>query len=122
MKKASLILFAMAMFFVAKVSYADDFYVPQGEGPYYNPYNGMWVVNLPPPPPMNQVPWYVRDDYDDYLEDYYGCILGYEDWSFECRYWRKYAEKNNLYTATNPNQNATNNNIKQPSIPQTPNQ
>ncbi len=104
MKKARLLFFALIMLCGAGAAFADDYYMPVGQGPYYNPYNGMWVVSLPPPPPMVSVPWYVRDDYDDYLEDYYGCILGYEDWSFTCRYWRKYAEKHNLYSPTPPQQ------------------
>lgn len=109
MKKARLLLFVLIMLCGAGAAFADDFYMPPGPGPYYNPYNGMWVVSLPPPPPMVSVPWYVRDDYDDYLEDYYGCILGYEEWSFTCSYWRKYAEKHNLYSATPPQQNAATN-------------
>lgn len=85
----------MSAFMLSSDALADDFYYTGGV--QYNPYNGYTVVDLPPPPPMTQVPFYVRDDWDDYIEDYYKCILGYKHEGFVCRYWRKYAEKNGLY-------------------------
>lgn len=91
-------LLAVLMFLFTIPAHADDFYY--NGGVHYNPYNGYTVMSLPPPPPMNTVPFYVRDDYDDYVEDYYECILGYEYKGMTCRYWRKYAEKNGLYQKT----------------------
>lgn len=104
-------LLAVLMFLLNVPAHADDFYYDGGV--HYNPYNGYTVMSLPPPPPMNTVPFYVRDDYDDYVEDYYECILGYEYKGMTCRYWRKYAEKNGLYQKTpynaQQNQNGVNN-------------
>ena len=97
---------------------ADDFYY--GGNPTYNPYNGYTVMSLPPPPPMSSVPFYVRDDYDDYLEDYYKCILGYEYKGMTCRYWRKYAEKNGFYQKTAPAQNNANQSAAAPMQNQAP--
>lgn len=107
MKRISflLLLFSIIMATV-NFAMADDFYY--GGSPAYNPYNGYTVMSLPPPPPMSSVPFYVRDDYDDYLEDYYKCILGYEYKGMTCRYWRKYAEKNGFYQKTAPAQNNAN--------------
>lgn len=104
-------LLAVLMCLFTVSAYADEFYYDGGV--HYNPYNGYTVMSLPPPPPMNTVPFYVRDDYDDYVEDYYECILGYEYKGLTCRYWRKYAEKNGLYQKTpynaQQNQNVMNN-------------
>lgn len=113
MKRISflLLLFSIIMATV-NFAMADDFYY--GGNPTYNPYNGYTVMSLPPPPPMSSVPFYVRDDYDDYLEDYYKCILGYEYKGMTCRYWRKYAEKNGFYQKTAPVQN----NVNQAAQPQ----
>ncbi len=93
---------ASVLFAFVSTSYADDFYY-NGK-PQYNPYNGYTVMSLPQPPPMSEVPFYVRDDYDDYVEDYYECILGYKHKGFVCRYWRKYAEKHGFYQKTPLNQ------------------
>lgn len=90
-----LLLFFSILFAVVNFAVADDFYY--SGSPSYNPYNGYTVMSLPPPPPMSSVPFYVRDDYDDYIEDYYKCILGYEHKGLTCRYWRNYAEKNGFY-------------------------
>ena len=92
MKHISFLLLLFSIF-LAGVNFAmaDDFYY--SGSPSYNPYNGYTVMSLPPPPPMSSVPFYVRDDYDDYIEDYYKCILGYEYKGLTCRYWRNYAEK-----------------------------
>ena len=46
--------------------------------------------------------------YDDYLEDYYECILGYEHKGMVCRYWRKYAEKHGFYQKGAPVQQQNN--------------
>ncbi len=106
MKKISFIFtFLTILFAFSYISFADDFYYDGT--PQYNPYNGYTVMSLPPPPPMSQVPFYVRDDYDDYVEDYYECILGYEHKGFVCRYWRKYAEKHGFYQKTTPVQNSS---------------
>lgn len=99
MKKLTFLLILTTIIFaLLNTAYAGDFYY--NGTPQYNPYNGYTVMSLPPPPPMNQVPFYVRDDYDDYLEDYYECILGYEHHGLVCRYWRNYAEKNGFYQKT----------------------
>lgn len=95
-----LLLFFSILFSVVNFAMADDFYY--SGSPSYNPYNGYTVMSLPPPPPMSSVPFYVRDDYDDYIEDYYKCILGYEYKGMTCRYWRKYAEKNGFYQKDAP--------------------
>lgn len=113
-------LFLLIMVFIgfSQISQADDFYYNGGE--VYNPYNGLTVMNLPPPPPMKDVPFYVRDDYDDYVEDYYECILGYEYKGMVCRYWRKYAEKHGLYKKLQNQQNngnVVNNQNNTPYIP-----
>ncbi len=101
----SLFLLILSILFTAvNFAMADDFYY--NGSPAYNPYNGYTVMSLPPPPPMSSVPFYVRDDYDDYIEDYYKCILGYEYKGFTCRYWRNYAEKNGFYQKTAPVQNS----------------
>lgn len=47
---------------------------------------------VPPPPPAENVPYYVLDDY---VEDYYKCMLGVE-WEPACTYWQEYAAKNNI--------------------------
>ncbi len=101
MKHISFLLLLFSIF-LAGVNFAmaDDFYY--SGSPSYNPYNGYTVMSLPPPPPMSSVPFYVRDDYDDYIEDYYKCILGYEYKGLTCRYWRNYAEKNGFYQKTTP--------------------
>ena len=96
MKRVSFLLLLFSILLAAvNFAIADDFYY--SGSPSYNPYNGYTVMSLPPPPPMSSVPFYVRDDYDDYLEDYYKCILGYEYKGMTCRYWRNYAEKNGFY-------------------------
>ena len=112
----SKVLFLLSIIFVInEIAYGDDddYYYNGGMG--YNPYNGLSVMNLPPPPPMKDVPFYVRDDYDDYVEDYYECILGYEHKGMVCRFWRKYAEKHGLYQKLQPqvNQNMNNSNYNQ---------
>lgn len=105
MKRVSfLLLFFSILLAAVNFAIADDFYY--SGSPSYNPYNGYTVMSLPPPPPMSSVPFYVRDDYDDYLEDYYKCILGYEYKGMTCRYWRKYAEKNGFYQKTAPVQSS----------------
>lgn len=102
MKKITFSLILFTILF-ATYNYASaDFYY--NGAPQYNPYNGYTVMSLPPPPPMSEVPFYVRDDYDDYLEDYYECILGYEHRGMVCRYWRKYAEKHGFYQKGAPAQ------------------
>lgn len=87
MKKFILSLMALAFVFAyAEYSMADDF------EDYYIYQN---MNKVPPPPPMNNVPYYVMDDYDDYVEDYYKCMLGVE-WEHACSYWHDYAKKNNI--------------------------
>lgn len=95
MKKITFSLILFTILFAVYNNASADFYY--NGTPQYNPYNGYTVMSLPPPPPMSEVPFYVRDDYDDYLEDYYECILGYEHKGMVCRYWRKYAEKHGFY-------------------------
>lgn len=103
MKRVSFLLLLFSILLAAvNFAMADDFYYTGS--PSYNPYNGYTVMSLPPPPPMSSVPFYVRDDYDDYLEDYYKCILGYEYKGMTCRYWRNYAEKNGFYQRNPPAQ------------------
>ena len=105
MKRVSfLLLFFSILLAAVNFAIADDFYY--NGSPSYNPYNGYTVMSLPPPPPMSSVPFYVRDDYDDYLEDYYKCILGYEYKGMTCRYWRNYAEKNGFYQKNAPVQSS----------------
>ena len=103
MKKVTFLLILFTLLFATYNFARADFYY--NGTPQYNPYNGYTVMSLPPPPPMSEVPFYVRDDYDDYLEDYYECILGYEHKGMVCRYWRKYAEKNGFYQKGTPAQN-----------------
>lgn len=102
MKKVTFLLILFTLLFTTYNFARADFYY--NGAPQYNPYNGYTVMSLPPPPPMSEVPFYVRDDYDDYLEDYYECILGYEHKGMVCRYWRKYAEKNGFYQKGAPAQ------------------
>ncbi len=113
MKKKYFILLLITMILSAvNFALADDFYY--NGSLQYNQYNGYTVMNLPPPPPMNSVPFYVRDDYDDYYEDYYKCILGYKHKGLVCRYWRKYAEKNGFYQKNVPySMHSANNNTRQ---------
>lgn len=121
MKRVSFLLLLFSILLaVVNFAIADDFYY--SGSPSYNPYNGYTVMSLPPPPPMSSVPFYVRDDYDDYLEDYYKCILGYEYKGMTCRYWRNYAEKNGFYQKNPPAQagNVQNNmqaNVQQNNTP-----
>lgn len=118
------VIFFVALFSILIMSenaYSEDFYYTGA--PQMNYRTGKMVVSLPPPPPMNSVPWYVRDDWDDYVEDYYKCILGYDDYyTMTCRYWRKYAEKNNFYyDAQNQNMpqvNGINMNTQTNGVPQ----
>lgn len=122
MKHISFLLLLFSILTAAvNFAIADDFYCTGS--PSYNPYNGYTVMSLPPPPPMSSVPFYVRDDYDDYLEDYYKCILGYEYKGLTCRYWRNYAEKNGFYQKTAPaqNSNVQQNNAAAPANTQTDN-
>ena len=87
MKKFLLSFLAFAFVFTyAEVSMADDY------EDYYIYQN---MNKVPPPPPMNTVPYYVMDDYDDYVEDYYKCMLGV-DYDSVCMYWHDYAKKNNI--------------------------
>lgn len=119
MKRISFLLLLFSIIMATfNFAMADDFYY--GGNPTYNPYNGYTVMSLPPPPPMSSVPFYVRDDYDDYLEDYYKCILGYEYKGMTCRYWRKYAEKNGFYQKTAPAQNNANQSAAAPMQNQAP--
>lgn len=111
-----LLLFFSILLAAVNFAIADDFYY--NGSPSYNPYNGYTVMSLPPPPPMSSVPFYVRDDYDDYLEDYYKCILGYEYKGMTCRYWRNYAEKNGFYQKTVPVQTGNTQNNAQANIQQ----
>lgn len=83
MKKFMLfVLFAVMSAFVASPSFADweDYYMYQN------------MNKVPPPPPAENVPYYVLDDY---VEDYYKCMLGVE-WEPACTYWHEYAKKNNI--------------------------
>ena len=87
MKKFLLSFLAFAFVFTyAEVSMADDY------EDYYIYQN---MNKVPPPPPMNTVPYYVMDDYDDYVEDYYKCMLGV-DWDSVCMYWHDYARKKGI--------------------------
>lgn len=87
MKKFLLSFLAFAFVFTyAEVSMADDY------EDYYIYQN---MNKVPPPPPMNTVPYYVMDDYDDYVEDYYKCMLGV-DFDSVCMCWHDYAKKNNI--------------------------
>ena len=87
MKKFLLSFLAFAFVFTyAEVSMADDY------EDYYIYQN---MNKVPPPPPMDTVPYYVMDDYDDYVEDYYKCMLGV-DYDSVCMYWHDYAKKNNI--------------------------
>lgn len=117
MKHVSFLLLLFSILLAAvNFAMADDFYYTGS--PSYNPYNGYTVMSLPPPPPMSSVPFYVRDDYDDYLEDYYKCILGYEYKGMTCRYWRNYAEKNGFYQKTPPVQTGNVQNNMQSNVQQ----
>lgn len=117
MKRISFLLLLFSILLAAvNFAMADDFYYTGS--PSYNPYNGYTVMSLPPPPPMSSVPFYVRDDYDDYLEDYYKCILGYEYKGMTCRYWRNYAEKNGFYQKTPPVQTGNVQNNMQSNVQQ----
>lgn len=106
MKRITFLLILFTLLFATYNFARADFYY--SGTPQYNPYNGYTVMSLPPPPPMSEVPFYVRDDYDDYLEDYYECILGYEHRGMVCRYWRKYAEKHGFYQKGAPVQQQNN--------------
>ena len=90
------LIFSFAYVDISMADDWEDYYVYQN------------MNKVPPPPPMNTVPYYVMDDYDDYVEDYYKCMLGV-DWDEVCFFWQDYAKKNNIKIQSPYNNGSYNN-------------